>query len=110
MPEITKVARIEVHNLSNVPSDYMGPERWIGLQKMVIEDLRRPEVAGVIVSYGTYTLEEMAYFLDLTVSSEKPIVLIGAQRNASERDFDGPAISSMPCVSAYHPALRERGR
>ena len=90
VPEIAKVARIEVHNLSNVPSDYMDPERWIGLQKAVVEALLRPEVAGVIVSHGTDTLEETAYFLDLTVSSEKPIVLIGAQRNASERDFDGP--------------------
>jgi L-asparaginase len=85
-----KKARIEVQNLSNVPSDYMDPERWIGLQKAVVEALLRPEVAGVIVSHGTDTLEETAYFLDLTVSSDKPIVLIGAQRNASERDFDGP--------------------
>lgn len=90
VPEIAKVARIEVQNLSNVPSDYMDPERWIALQKAVVEALRRPEVAGVTVSHGTDTLEETAYFLDLTVSSDKPIVLIGAQRNASERDFDGP--------------------
>ncbi len=90
VPEIAKVAKIEVLNLSNVPSDYMDPPRWIELQKAVIEALAQPEVAGVIVSHGTDTLEETAYFLDLTVPSEKPIVLIGAQRNASERDFDGP--------------------
>jgi L-asparaginase len=90
VPEIAKVAKIEVQNLSNVPSDYMDAERWIGLQKAVTEALARPEVAGVIVSHGTDTLEESAYFLDLTVASEKPVVLIGAQRNASERDFDGP--------------------
>jgi len=90
VPEIAKVAKIEVLNLSNVPSDYMDPPRWIELQKAVIEALARSEVAGVIVSHGTDTLEETAYFLDLTVPSEKPIVLIGAQRNASEKDFDGP--------------------
>lgn len=44
----------------------------------------------MIVSHGTDTLEETAYFLDLTVNSDKPVVLIGAQRNASEKDFDGP--------------------
>jgi L-asparaginase len=90
VPEIEKVARIEVQNLANVPSDYMDPDRWIQLQKAVTQSLSRPEVAGVIVSHGTDTLEETAWFLDLTVESEKPVVLIGAQRNASERDFDGP--------------------
>ena len=90
VPEIAKVARIEVQNLANVPSAYMDPERWVELRKAVVEALARPEVAGVIVSHGTDTLEETAYFLDLTIQSEKPIVLIGAQRNASEPDFDGP--------------------
>ena len=90
VPEIAKVARIEVLNISNVPSGYMDPPRWIELQKAVVETLARSEVAGVIVSHGTDTLEETAYFLDLTVPGEKPIVLIGAQRNASEKDFDGP--------------------
>lgn len=68
----------------------MDAERWAGLQKAVVEALNRSDVAGVIVSHGTDTLEETAYFLDLTVQSEKPIILIGAQRNASEKDFDGP--------------------
>ena len=90
VPEIAEVARIEVENLSNVPSDYMDPPRWIELQKSVAKALARPEVAGVIVSHGTDTLEETAFFLDLTVPGDKPVVLIGAQRNASERDFDGP--------------------
>jgi L-asparaginase len=90
VPEIAKVATIDIDNLSNVPSAYMGPERWVSLHHKVAEALSRPEVSGVIVSHGTDTLEETAYFLDLTVENEKPIILIGAQRNASERDFDGP--------------------
>lgn len=109
VPEIAKVARVEVQNLSNVPSDYMDPERWVGLQKAVVDALSLPEVAGVIVSHGTDTLEETAYFLDLTVSSEKPIALIGAQRNASERDFDGPRNllnAARICVS---PEARGKG-
>jgi len=90
VPDISKYATVEVENLANVPSDYMDADLWVKLQKAVKTALARPEVAGVVVSHGTDTLEETAYFLDLTVNSEKPIVLIGAQRNASEHDFDGP--------------------
>ena len=90
VPEVAKHARVEVKNVSNVPSDYMDPPRWIALSKEVAAALERPEVAGVVVSHGTDTLEETAWWLDLTINSEKPVILIGAQRNASEKDFDGP--------------------
>ena len=90
VPEVSKYATVEVKNISNISSDYMDPARWIGLTKEASAALARPEVAGVIVSHGTDTLEETAYWLDLTVDSQKPVVLIGAQRNASESDFDGP--------------------
>jgi L-asparaginase len=68
----------------------MDAKLWIAVYKAAEKALARPEVAGVVVSHGTDTLEETAYFLDLTIKSNKPIVLIGAQRNASEHDFDGP--------------------
>ena len=90
VPDIGKYATIEVNNLSNVPSDYMDPPRWVQLTRAVQVALDRPEVAGVIVSHGTDTLEETAFWLDLTVKSAKPVILIGAQRNASSPDFDGP--------------------
>jgi L-asparaginase len=109
VPEISKVARIEVQNLSNVPSDYMDPDRWVQLQKAVSEALARPEVAGVIVSHGTDTLEETAFFLDLTVESEKPVVLIGAQRNASEKDFDGPRNLLNAARICVEPTARGKG-
>jgi len=90
VPEVSKYGTVEVKNVSNVPSDYMDPVRWTALTREVNTALARPEVAGVIISHGTDTLEETAYWLDLTVDSDKPVVLIGAQRNASESDFDGP--------------------
>ncbi len=90
VPDIGKYATIQVNNLSNVPSDYMNPERWAQLTRAVQTSLDQPEVAGVIVSHGTDTLEETAFWLDLTVKSAKPVILIGAQRNASSPDFDGP--------------------
>jgi len=90
VPDASKYATIEVKNVSNVPSDYMDPVRWTALTREVAAALARPDVAGVIVSHGTDTLEETAYWLDLTVDSEKPVVLFGAQRDASEPDSDGP--------------------
>ena len=90
VPDIADFAKVEVNNISNVASCEMSPARWVELRKAAQAALDRPEVAGVIISHGTDTLEETAYFMDLTVKSDKPIVLIGAQRNASESDFDGP--------------------
>ncbi|KQW27358.1 asparaginase [Acidovorax sp. Root402] len=90
VPTISRVARLEVRELFNIPSDYMDPERWVELWHAVSEALARPEITGVIISHGTDTLEETAWFLDLTVASEKPVVMLGAQRNASVPDFDGP--------------------
>lgn len=90
VPDIGKYATILVNSLSNVPSDYMDPPRWVQLTNAVQAALDKPEVAGVIVSHGTDTLEETAFWLDLTIKSSKPVVLIGAQRNASSSDFDGP--------------------
>jgi len=109
VPEIAKVARIEVQNLSNVPSDYMDPERWVGLVAAAREALARSEVAGVIVSHGTDTLEETGWFLDLTIDSPKPLVLIGAQRNASEPDFDGPRNLLNAARICVAPEARGRG-
>ena len=109
VPELEKVATIHVDNPFNVPSTEMDPQRWVLTQQAVVRGLGNSKVAGVIVSHGTDTLEETAWFLDLTVASDKPIVLVGAQRNASERDSDGPRNllnAARVCVSA---AARGKG-
>ena len=109
VPDLSKHARIEVNNLSNVPSDYMDPPRWVALTRAVQDTLARPEVAGVVVSHGTDTLEETAWWLDLTIASDKPVVLIGAQRNASEPDFDGPRNLLNAVRIATDPASAGKG-
>ena len=109
VPDVGKYAQIQVNNLSNVPSDYMDPARWVQLSTAVQAALARPEVAGVIVSHGTDTLEETAFWLDLTVQSPKPIVLIGAQRNASVSDFDGPRNLLNAVRIAVDPQSQNKG-
>lgn len=90
VPEIKKVARIKVEEVSNIGSSDMTPEIWLKLSKRINELLASPDVTGVVVTHGTDTLEETAYFLDHTVASQKPVVVVGAQRAASAPDSDGP--------------------
>lgn len=90
VPGLDQVARIEVQNVANVGSTNMTPALWLEVSRRATAALERPEVAGVVVTHGTDTMEETAYFLDLTVASEKPVVLVGAMRAASEWDADGP--------------------
>jgi len=109
VPELAKFAKIEVENFSNISSTYMGPDRWVPLQKSVQTALNRSEVAGVVIIHGTTTLEETAYFLDLTVQSNKPVVLTGALKNASEVDFDGPRNILNAVRICVSPEAKDKG-
>ena len=90
VPGLDQVAIIEVQNVVNVGSTNMTPALWLEVSRRANAALEREEVAGVLVTHGTDTMEETAYFLDLTVTSEKPAILVGAMRAASEWDADGP--------------------
>ena len=90
VPGLDQVAVIEVQNVANVGSTNMTPALWLEVSVRANAALARDEVAGVLVTHGTDTMEETAYFLDLTVPSEKPVILVGAMRVASEWDADGP--------------------
>lgn len=90
VPELGGIARVSVEQIANVNSWDMTPAIWRQLESRASALLAEPDVAGVVVTHGTDTLEETAYFLDLTVASDKPVVLVGAQRSAMESDSDGP--------------------
>ncbi|MSV35521.1 MAG: asparaginase [Bryobacterales bacterium] len=90
VPAIKKIAQIQVEQISNISSSDMTAEIWVRLAGRVNELLARPEISGIVVTHGTNTLEETAYFLDLTTISTKPVILVGAQRPASDPDSDGP--------------------
>jgi L-asparaginase len=87
---IEKIAQLEVEQIANIPSTDMTPEIWLRLAARISALLAKPEVSGIVVTHGTDTLEETAYFLDLTTASNKPVILVGAQRSASDPDSDGP--------------------
>jgi L-asparaginase len=90
VPAIRKIAQIHVEQISNISSSDMTPAIWIRLASRVNELLADPEIAGIVVTHGTNTLEETAYFLDLTTKNTKPVIVVGAERPASDPDSDGP--------------------
>lgn len=90
VPALNDVAEVEVLEYSNVPSGYITPQMMFDLAKLVDKKAAAKEIAGVVITHGTDTLEETAYMLDLTVHTEKPICLTGAMRGASDMSWDGP--------------------
>jgi L-asparaginase len=90
VPGLSAHARIEVEQLGNIHGADMTPAHWLQLLERIRELLAVADVSGVVVTHGTDTLEETAYFLDLTVASDKPVVVVGAQRPSSYPDSDGP--------------------
>lgn len=91
VPELAKHAQMETEQFSNVASPLITPEQWVALSKRINTVLRdRADIAGVVVTHGTDRLEETAFFLYLTVRSDKPVVVVGAQRPATGISPDGP--------------------
>lgn len=91
VPQVAQFAQVETQQFSNVPSALISPAQWIALARRIDAALRsRPDLAGVIVTHGTDRLEETAFFLYLTVRSEKPVIMVGAQRPATGISADGP--------------------
>ena len=78
---IDKVADIEVCNFAEIPGPHMTPERLIELKHYVNNLLEREDICGAVITHGTDSLEETAYFLDLTISSQKPVIVTGAMRS-----------------------------
>ncbi len=90
IPEAKVLANISVHNFGNYPGPHMTPELMLSLSKVIKKQIIKKSIDGIIVTHGTDTLEETAYLLDLTIKTEKPIVVIGAMKTSTEPDWDGP--------------------
>ena len=91
VPELTNYADIEVLEFSKIGSSQMTPTHWLRLSKKVNEVLSDASVTGIVITHGTDTMEETAFFLNLTVKSDKPVILVGSMRSSNEISADGPA-------------------
>ncbi|MFQ5860885.1 MAG: asparaginase [Dehalococcoidia bacterium] len=88
VPEVQEVARIQGVQ-STMFRITISTQDWLELHGLLTRILQEPEVAGVVVTHGTSLMEETAYFLHLTLKSEKPVVLVGAQRPSTAISGDG---------------------
>nr|WP_074349667.1 asparaginase [Proteiniborus sp. DW1] len=106
---IEKFTDIETINYGEYPGPHITPKMMLELSKLVKQTVARDDIVGVVVTHGTDTLEETAYLLDLTIKSEKPIVVVGAMRNSSELGYDGPSNLSAAICTAISEEAKNKG-
>lgn len=90
VPEAKKLAKLKGEQISNIGSQDMNDTVWIKLATRVNELLAMPDVSGVVITHGTDTIEETAYFLNLVVKSRKPVVMTASMRPSTALSADGP--------------------
>lgn len=90
VPELKKIANVRGEQVFQVASENMTDDLWLKLGKRVNTLLAQSDVDGIVITHGTDTLEETAYFLDLVVKSTKPVVVVGAMRPSTAISADGP--------------------
>ena len=111
VPGLKTVANIRVEQVCNINSDDISSEIWMTLARRIKELSKCADVDGFVVMHGTDTMEETAFFLDLTLGTQeqtaaKPVVLTGSMRPATAAEPDGPANLLFAVKSAVEQSLR----
>lgn len=108
VPNIRELANLKGEQIANVGSQDMNVKVWLDLAKRINELLATKEVDGIVITHGTDTQEETAYFLNLVVKSEKPVVLTGSMRPSTALSAEGPlnlynavAVAASPIAKGY---------
>src|SRR5699024_8334271 len=107
--DVKNFTEIETIDFSNLPSPHMTPDLMLDLAKLVKQNIVREDITGIVITHGTDTMEETAYFLDLMINSEKPLILVGSMRNNSELGYDGAANISAAIYTACSSEAKNKG-
>jgi L-asparaginase len=103
------IANVRGEQVCNVNSDDITSAHWVELASAINRLAADPEIDGFVVTHGTDTLEETAYFLNLTVKTDKPVVITGAMRPATATSADGPMNLHQSIALAGNPVARGKG-
>jgi L-asparaginase len=109
VPGLSGIADVECEDFSRLPGPHVTPEQMWRLARRAAAWLERPDVEGLVITHGTDTLEETAFCLHLVLTSDKPVVLLGAMRPSSDPDWDGPANLQAALRVAASAEARGRG-
>jgi len=109
VPQLKNIAEMSGEQVANIGSQTMNHEVWLKLAARVNEVLKGDDVDGVVITHGTDTMEETAYFLSLVVKSDKPVVLVGSMRPATAISADGPINLYNAVALAGSPEAKGRG-
>ena len=109
IPTVKKIATITGEQIASVGSQDMTTEIWKKLAVRINEIIAKKEADAIVVTHGTDTQEETAYFLDLVVPSEMPVVLTGSMRPATAISADGPKNLYDAITVAINPKTKGRG-
>lgn len=109
VPDILHISNIRGSQVSNVISGDINTTVLLSLSSLINEELAKPDVSGVVVTHGTDTLAETAFFLDATVNSSKPVIVVGAMRPATALSADGPLNLYQAVALAVSHNARDRG-
>jgi L-asparaginase len=109
VPGIKDLANIKGEQIANVGSQDMSFDILLTLAKRINELLNSGAADGIVITHGTDTMEESAYFLNLTVKSEKPVVLVGSMRPSTAVSADGPLNLYNAVAVAADPKSQGRG-
>ena len=109
VPGLSGIADIKTEQICNLNSDDITSEIWIALAQRINTLAREPDTDGFVVTHGTDTLEETAYFLNLTIKTDKPVVVTGAMRPATASAPDGPQNLLLAVKAAASSANRGKG-